>query len=334
MTPRHPWNLVAGIVATLLLPVVVVAGSVLVVRAATGLPADAALRVAGVTISKTDLRQRVRLLGALYGLRAPADPGMTDEFNRTAARAVALRMVIDKAIEERRLTVSGERSGQLLADFVAHGVNPPGQAGFLALLRDVGASEGDVVAELNRRESTRELLGQVTAPVAAPPGDVEVRAYYQQHQAEMVRPQQRHLRNIVVATREQAAALLADIGRGADFAALARQSSLDKRTSAAGGDLGSLRADQLEEAYRGPAFAAAPGAVFGPVRTAEGWNLGQVLEVTPAVPLGFDEVRAQLGEWLRQRRVEQTWQAWLDGQMAEAEVSYADEYRPTTGMPQ
>lgn len=333
MTLRYPWKLVAGLVATLLLPVAVVSGSVLAVRAATGLPSDAALRVAGVTVSKTELRQRIRVLGALYGLRAPADPGMTDQFNRAAARAVALRIVIDKAIAERRLAVSPERSAQLLADFVARGVNPPGQAGFLALLRDAGASEGDVVAELDRREGTRELLGQVTAPVAAPLTDAELHAYYRDHQAELVWPERRHLRNIVVATQEQAAALHTDLGRGADFAALARQSSLDRRTRDAGGDLGSLRADQLDEAYRGPAFAAAPGAVFGPVQTSEGWNLGQVLEVSPPAPVGFDEARGRLGEWLRQRRVEQAWQEWQDRQLAGADASYADEYRPNAAGP-
>lgn len=328
LRPRFPWTVVAGLVATLLLPVVVVAGSVCGARALTALPSDAALRAAGVTVTRSELKQQIRVLGALYGLHAPADPAQTDHFNRATAQAVALRVVIDKAIAERHLTVNPARSRQLLADFIATGINPPGQAAFLALLRDVGASEQDVVDELNRQEGTRELYRQVTAPAAAPISEAELRAYYQSHQAQMARPEQRHLRNIVVETQDQAAALIAEIRAGADFSAVAKQSSLDQKTRDAGGDLGTLTADELQDSYRAAAFAAPPGSVFGPLKTPDGWNVGQVLEVRPLTPVSFEDVHDQLATWMQAQRVEQTWRSWLAGRVAEADVRYADEYRP------
>lgn len=328
MRLRFPWTVVAGLVATLLLPVAVVAGSVYGAQAVTALPSDAALRAAGVTVTRSELKQQIRVLGALYGLHAPADPAETDHFNRATAQALALRIVIDKTIAERHLTIPEARSRQLLADFIARGINPPGQAAFLTLLRDVGASERDVVDELNRQESTRELYREVTAPAAAPVSEAELRAYYQAHQPQIVRPEQRHLRNIVVETQDQAAVLIADIRAGADFAAAAKQSSLDQNTRDSGGDLGMRIADELQESYRAAAFAAPPGSVFGPVKTPDGWNVGEVLEVRPRTAASFEDVRDQLAAWMQAQRVEQAWRSWLASRVAEADVRYADEYRP------
>lgn len=328
MRLRFPWTVAAGLTATLLLPVAVVTGSVYAARAATALPSDAALRAAGVTMTRSELKQQIRVLGALYGLHAPADPAEIDHFNRATAQALAVRIVIDQAITERHLTIPANRSQQLLADFIAKDTDPPGQAAFVALLRDVGASEPDVVDELDRQESTRELYREVTAPATVPIGEAELRAYYQAHQAQMVRPERRHLRNIVVGTQDQAAVLIADLRAGSDFAAVAKQNSLDQHTRDSGGDLGTRSADELQDSYRAAAFAAPPGAVFGPVNTPEGWNVGQVLDVTPSIVIGFDEVHDQLAGWMQAQRAEQAWDAWLSGRVKEADVRYADDYRP------
>lgn len=322
------WAVTLGLVATLLLPVAVIGGSVLAAQAITALPSGAALRVDGVTVTTAALERRVHLLGALYGVRRPADPGQTGEFNRAIAHTVALRIVLDREIAARHLTVSDARANQLLAEFIAHGMNPPGQEAFVGLLRDVGASEADVVDELKRQEGIRQLVGQVTAQAAVPVGEAEVSGYYRSHPSEMTSPERRHLRNIVVAGPDDAAEVLAELQHGADFAAVAQRSSLDETTRSSGGDLGVLSADQLDAAYRGPAFSAAAGAVFGPVRTAQGSNVGQVVGVTPAVAAGYAEVHDQLAEWLRQRRIAQTWQAWLGQELARADVSYAEAYRP------
>lgn len=316
-----------GLVLTLLTPVAVVGLSVALAKTIARLPPNAAFRANGVVVTKSALEQRVRVLGALYGLRAPSDPVQRDEFQRGTAKVVVTSMVLDQAIADRHLTIPDAQARGLLDEFIEKGLTPPGQETFVRLLRDTGASEADVLDELKRQRSSLQLFHQVTDPLAGV-SEEEVRAYYNQHPAEMAQPEQRHLQNIVVSSQAQANELLNDIRGGADFMAVAQQSSLDQKTRAAGGDIGFLTADQLEKPYADTAFSAPAGSLFGPTQTVSGWNIGKVVEVRPQVPLSFEQVHDQLAAWLRARKAQQIWQAWIDEQVARAEVTYADEYRP------
>ena len=89
-----------------------------------------------------------------------------------------------------------------------------------------------------------------------------------------------HARHILVATQEEAEAILAQLREGADFAMLAQTFSLDVSTRDRSGDLdffprGLLLAPELEEA----AFALAPGQISGVVYSELlGYHIVQVLE--------------------------------------------------------
>jgi peptidyl-prolyl cis-trans isomerase C len=84
-------------------------------------------------------------------------------------------------------------------------------------------------------------------------------------------PEQVHARVILVPTEAEAQDIIAKLAAGADFAALARQSSTD-RTSPSGGDLGFVQRDELDPEVGAVLFALRPGEVTAyPVRTAAGW---------------------------------------------------------------
>jgi peptidyl-prolyl cis-trans isomerase C len=91
--------------------------------------------------------------------------------------------------------------------------------------------------------------------------------------------EQVHARHILVATRGEAEALLSQILAGADFDALARQSSLDASTRPTGGDLGwfppgALLQPVVEEA----AFATEPGGLSNIVESELGFHVIEVIE--------------------------------------------------------
>ncbi|AUX21083.1 peptidyl-prolyl cis-trans isomerase [Sorangium cellulosum] len=92
------------------------------------------------------------------------------------------------------------------------------------------------------------LLQRIQAEVAesSPVTDEEVRAYYEAHRDKFSSPAMVALWRIVVATREEAEAVLAELKEDPSpqrFKDLARERSLDKATGMRGGDLGFVALD-------------------------------------------------------------------------------------------
>lgn len=166
-----------------------------------------------------------------------------------------------------------------------------------------------VAAGRQRREDLMEnrLYGEyVLKDVGAT--DAEVEAWYDAHRRELVSPERRRVAQILVETREQAAAVRERIANGEPFAAVARSESRDAQTRKMGGDLGLVEKAQVPPGFEA-VFAAGEGEIVGPVESKLGWHVLLVAKVVPARPLALDEVRADvrrklLGEKHAARRKE------------------------------
>jgi len=322
-----PAGRAARVVAVALLALLLVGSTTAVtLDRMLSVPEGSAFRVGGTLVSEQQLGQRVKLLGALYGVTPPKDPAAMDRFRRDTAKAIAVSDVLDNAAAAKGIVIADKTASDQLTNIVERSF-PQGRDAFVQRLASVGLTEGDLVGEIKRQLADSELYKQVTAGVPTPT-DQDVAQAYEKRHAQMSIPEKRHVRNIVVAQQDQANQIRAQLGSGADFAALASQSSLDDSTKAKGGDLGQVSRDQLEQAYGDAAFGAAPNTVFGPVHTQYGWNVGQVLEATPAVPLSLDQVREQLRAQLLDERSQQVWNDWLGAQLRSAHVRYASAYLP------
>jgi peptidyl-prolyl cis-trans isomerase C len=149
------------------------------------------------------------------------------------------------------------------------------------------------------------------------PSEDELRAEYDLRVADMEKTQYR-LSHIAVETSEAAARLIEQLDKGANFAALARQHSLDNNTKAEGGDL-------LWSTLGGmpPTFAVAVREMKKgehsktPLRTDVAWHVIRLTETRDATPPPFDSVREQLVQAVQQKQFE----AWVDGLMTRAKVT-------------
>lgn len=149
-------------------------------------------------------------------------------------------------------------------------------------------------ADLQERKRA-ELLGQAFLDRRRsdlgprPVTEAEVRAYWEEHRASFgVRPTAVRFEEIPVtvgpseAVRqtalEEAERALAELGSGRDFAAVARTFSDDSASARQGGDLGWFGRGRMVAAFEEAAFAAPVGEVVGPVESAYGWHLIQVID--------------------------------------------------------
>jgi peptidyl-prolyl cis-trans isomerase C len=327
---RYPYGIALRILAAVILtPALVIGLSVFVAVRATALPDDAVLRADGVVVTEFDLRHRLDLLRALYGIEAPTEPARLDVFRRGAEQAVAMSVVFDRAARDEGVVVPDEVVRRGLDDLVQARF-PAGRAGFVALLGQVGASEQDVLDEIRRQRETRQLYDKVVAGRAGETtvSEPEARRWFDEHPESFVEPETRRIRNIVVSREEQAGQVAAEARAGADFAALVTRYSIDGATRDSGGDLGAVTRARLDEEFGTAAFTAPPGGVFGPVRTGDNWNVGQVVEITPSYPVRYESISDQLRLDLEKQKSGEIWRAWVADRVRDAGVEYAERYRP------
>jgi peptidyl-prolyl cis-trans isomerase C len=304
----------------------VASGAQIAVARMTALPADAAFRVGGTVFTQGQLDDQAQVLGALYGVQRPQDPAGQDRFNRDMAKAVAVSEILQRAAQGRGIVIADKAAQDQLNRLIAASY-PNGRDDFIAKLGAVGLSQAEVIDEIKRQMVNAQLFDQITKDVK-PATDSDAQRYYDTHRAQMVDPEKRHLRNIVVAAQVDAQQILAQLNAHQDFATIASTASLDGSTKDSGGDLGTVTRSQLDPQYAGAAFAAAPNAFFGPVKTSQGWNVGQVLQVTAAVPLSFAQLKDQLKQQLDTQNKLDNWNTWIGEQIRTADVEYAPQFRP------
>lgn len=315
-------------VGVVLVLAVLVAGAVLGVRELRDLPDDAAFEYDGTVVTKDDLDERVEVLGALYGIKEPGKKDGRAAFRRDTAKAVAVSMVLDDAARDKGVAVSDKRARDTLDQMVASQLGADPREAFTELLADFGVTEAAVLDEVKRQQAVALLFEKITKDAAADVTAADARDYYEAHPDRFMTPEGRELRNIVVRTDKDAQVVVQRARKGEDFAALARANSLDDATRDQGGALGVVPASSLAGDYAKAAFGARSGAVFGPVRTQFGWNVGQVVRIVPGKEPTFDQVEDQALDVVRSERALETWRDWLEGRIKKADVEYADSYRP------
>ncbi len=134
--------------------------------------------------------------------------------------------------------------------------------------------------------------------------DEAVRARYDKEIAGQPGAEEVHARHILVPSEEEAKKIIAELKKGGDFAALAKQYSKDPG-AAQGGDLGWFKKDEMVPAFAAAAFSLQPGQVSDtPIKTEFGWHVIQVEGKRRAEPPSFDQARAGLRQKMIQEGVQ------------------------------
>jgi peptidyl-prolyl cis-trans isomerase D len=142
----------------------------------------------------------------------------------------------------------------------------------------------------------------------------ELERDYAQRRAEFERPEQVRARHILVKvddnrSAEEAAKRIAQaqarLAKGEAFEKLAAEYSDDPGSKDRGGDLGEFGRGAMVPEFDQAAFGATPGKVVGPVETAFGLHLIEVVSKSPARVRSFEEVESELRARLAQSKAQQ-----------------------------
>ncbi|MCK5934631.1 MAG: peptidylprolyl isomerase [Fulvimarina manganoxydans] len=124
--------------------------------------------------------------------------------------------------------------------------------------------------------------------------DEELKARYDKEIAALEPREEIHARHILLKTKEEAEAVIAELQNGADFAKVAEEKSTGP-SGPNGGDLGFFSAGQMVPEFEKAAFALDPGSITSePVQTQFGWHVIKVEEKREAQPPSFEEVKDRI----------------------------------------
>ena len=174
--------------------------------------------------------------------------------------------------------------------------------------------------DLKQQVTLNLLLRALVGPEIEVTED-EIRSYFDENRERLGQPEQVRARHILVETEEQAKELKERLAAGEDFAALAKEHSIDRGSAARGGDLGWFGRGVMVEPFEKAAFSLKPGEVSDPVQTDFGYHLILVEERREAREAVLDEeTRSAIEDQLRAEKLSQRIPEWLNELRSNADV--------------
>lgn len=169
-------------------------------------------------------------------------------------------------------------------------------------------SDPEVKAALKRAEAQlmaqalmqKKVRGAVTEEAIKARYDAAVKNFQPQEEV--------RARHILVDTEEGAKSIIADLGRGSDFAEMAKARSTDKGSGAMGGDLGYFVKGAMVPEFANAAFAMRPGEVSKvPVKSQFGYHVIKVEDKRMASIPPYDQAKPviarQIAEDIQEKMV-------------------------------
>ncbi|MBU6497406.1 MAG: peptidylprolyl isomerase [Rhodospirillales bacterium] len=202
---------------------------------------------------------------------AEAAQALPDQYRRLP-QTVLFPLLLNQAIDRQAVLVLARKQGL--------DKDP-------AVIRQMHAAQDDALQNA--------LISHDVSPMA---DEAAIKARYEKDFANKPGEEEVQARHILVKTRPEAEAIIAQLKKGADFAALAKAHSTDPG-GAEGGELGFFKKGDMVPAFSAAAFALKPGEYTQvPVQTQFGWHVIKVEARRAAPPATLaekhDEIRQVL----------------------------------------
>jgi foldase protein PrsA len=235
------------------------------------------------------------------------------------ARQVLQQMVQDTLIEQyaknNNISVSdadvAAREEQLKANFPA--------GSWDEMLKARGLTEDDVRSALREQLILDKALSKDVTITPA-----QIQAYFNKNHAAFDKPEEVTARHILVPNLATANKVEAALKAGGNFAALAKQYSIDPGSKDKGGDLGSFRRGQMVPAFDKVAFSEPVGAISAPVKSPFGYHIIQVTARDPGQKATLASATDRITDMLRQQQESPLIQPFLQNLQQKATIQVTD----------
>ena len=131
--------------------------------------------------------------------------------------------------------------------------------------------------------------------------DQAMKKVYEDAVKQMSSDQEVRARHILVPTEDEAKKILADLKKGGNFEAIAKEKSKDPGAAAQGGDLGYFTKEQMVPEFAEVAFKLEKGQLSDPVKSQFGWHIIKVEDKRSKSPPPFEQVKEQVETYVQRK---------------------------------
>jgi len=287
---------------------------------------DVVARVNGEDVKKGELDMAVRSLEDRARSAVPAEQ-RDAVFRQVLDRIIGFHLLVQEAKARKVVAPPWEVDSQV--DQIKKQF--PTEDAFNQMLQARGVSLEQLRADTAQTIAVNVMLKNELEPKIAVT-EADRKKFYDENRARFRQEDSVHASHILIRTPEQADAaakakarsqagdLLAQLNKGADFADLAKKHSQDPGSAPNGGDLGFFSKGQMVPAFEQAAFGLKPGQTSDIVETPFGYHIIRVSEAKAGRDLNYDEVKAQIDDYLKQQLRDQKSQEFVDQLKAKSKV--------------
>ena len=196
--------------------------------------------------------------------------------------------------------------------------------GSQAALQKAMKKDGVTQQNLNDYAGQATLLQGYLAKVAPPQPvtQAQIKAFYKANVSQFQNPEEYDLAHILVKTQAQAASILAQLQKGADFATLAKKYSTDTGSAKNGGDLGYQPLSTYVPAFANAAAKLTKVGQLSPVVHSQyGYHIIKLLGIKKASTQPLSQVQSEIQSYLQQQNANAAIKSYLAKMTAKAKIS-------------
>jgi len=287
---------------------------------------DVIAQVNGEAVKKTELEMAVKTLEDRA--RSAVPPEQRDVvYRQVLDRLIGFKLLVQEVKARKLIAPPWEVEAQI--DQIKKQFQNDEQ--FQQMLKGRGLTYEQLRAETADSTAVNKMLQAEVDPkitVTEP----DIKKFYDENKPRFRQEDSVHAAHILIRAEEQADPatkakakaqaddLLKQLKKGAAFADLAKKFSQDPGSAPNGGDLGFFSKGQMAPQFENAAFALQPGQTSAVVQTPFGYHIIKVIEDKPGRDLGFDEVKGQINDYLKQQQRDKKSQEFVDQLKAKAKI--------------
>jgi foldase protein PrsA len=237
---------------------------------------------------------------------------MKGQYGQSALDQLISEKILESELKKANIVISeGDTQKELQEMIVQYG----GQEQFDALLTNYGYSLEDFKTNIEMNLKLQKLLEpKITIT------EDEMKAYFDANKETFDVKEQVKASHILVDSEAKAKEVKEKLSAGGDFAALAKEYSIDTSNSEQGGALGFFSRGDMVPEFENVAFSLEAGTISDPVKTDFGYHIIKLEEKTTAKAAVYEETKDQLKDILFGEKLPTVYDTWIQEKFQEYEI--------------